>query len=131
MKRSAILAFTALLSACATTGASQPALHLAETAWTFVTIDGAAPVSARASLRFEGGRLSATAGCNGVGGNWRIEDGRLHGGPYASTMMFCDGVMEQERALAALLAEKPVVRRDGARLVLTSASHRAELRKAD
>lgn len=130
MKRPAIFIFTALLSACATPSASQP-LHLAETAWTFVTIDGAAPVSARASLRFEGERLNATAGCNGIGGNWRIEDGRLHGGPYASTMMFCDGVMEQERALAALLAEEPVVRRDGARLVLPSASHTAELRKTD
>ena len=29
-----------------------------------------------------------------------IEQGKLVGGPYMSTMMFCEGLMEQERALA-------------------------------
>ena len=130
MNRSAILVIAALLPACTTTAATPPAA-LDGTAWTFVSIDGAAPASSRAALRFEADRLSATAGCNGLGGTWRIENGRLHGGPYASTMMFCDGLMEQERALAALLAEKPLVRRDRDRLTLRSAGHSAELRRSE
>ena len=131
MKLTPILALFALLPACATTNAVSAPPQLAGTSWTFTTIDGARPASPRAALRFEGDRIAATAGCNGIGGNWRIENARLHGGPYVSTMMFCDGLMEQERALAALLEEKPAIRREGNRLTLTSAGHKAELLKAD
>lgn len=127
MKRAVILTLPILLSACATTTYASIPPQLAGTAWTFITIDGARPASSRASLRFEGNRVSATAGCNGLGGTWRIDKGQLIGGPYVSTMMFCDGLMEQERALAALLEEKPSVQRNGNRLTLTSAGHTAEL----
>lgn len=131
MKRAVILTLPILLSACATTTYASIPPQLAGTAWTFITIDGARPASSRASLRFEGNRVSAPAGCNGLGGTWRIDKGQLIGGPYVSTMMFCDGLMEQERALAALLEGKPAIHRDGSRLTLTSASHKAELIKTD
>ena len=130
MIRLVTLAALPLLAACATMGYAETP-QLAGTEWRFVAIDGQAPVSDRARMAFTAERISATAGCNGMGGTWTMEGERLVGGPYASTMMFCDGLMEQERAIGALLAEKPVVSVTGDRLTLNSASHKAELVRAD
>jgi len=115
----------ALLSACAT--ASPPAPGLADTAWRFVRIDGAAPVSERARLEFRADRVSATVGCNGLGGDWRIEGNLIITGPFMSTRMFCEGLMEQERALSDLLSASPNWRLTGSRLELEGAGHRAVL----
>ncbi|WP_324262534.1 META domain-containing protein [Altererythrobacter sp. H2] len=130
MIRLATLAALPLLAACASTGYAETP-QLAGTEWRFVAIDGQAPASDRARMAFTAERISATAGCNGMGGTWTIEGDRLMGGPYASTMMFCDGLMEQERAIGALLAEKPVLTVAGDRLTLSSDSHKAELVRAD
>lgn len=119
-----------LLAAC-TTMSSAGAPQLTGTEWRFVSIDGAAPVSDKAQLGFMADRISATAGCNGMGGNWSMDGDTLIGGPYASTMMFCEGLMEQERAIGQLLEEKPTVALAGNRLTLTSATHKAELVRAN
>lgn len=119
-----------LLAACTTmSGADAP--QLAGTEWRFVTIDGKAPVSDKARLGFMADRISASAGCNGMGGSWSMDGDTLVGGPYASTMMFCEGLMEQERAIGKLLEEKPTVALAGDRLTLTSATHKAELVRAN
>lgn len=135
MDRLALLPVLALLTACATTplpDRSGPAeADLAGTVWRFVEIDGAAPASPRAQLRFEAGRLSATVGCNGIGGDWTIDRGRIAGGPYVSTKMFCEGLMKQEAALAALLAEKPEADVAGKRLTLRGEAHSAVLVRAE
>ena len=115
----------ALLSACAT--ASPPTPGLANTAWRFERIDGAAPVSERAWLEFRADRISATVGCNGLGGDWRIDGNRIVTGPFMSTRMFCEGVMGQERAVSELLSASPGWRLAGSRLELKSAGHRAVL----
>lgn len=130
MTKLTLLAALPILAACATTGQAD-APRLQDTEWTFVSIDGQAPVSDRARMAFDRERISATVGCNGMGGDWRIEGDRLVGGPYASTMMFCDGLMEQERAVGDLLGEKPAVTLSGNRLTLSSANHRAELVRAN
>ena len=130
MTKLTLLAALPILAACATTGQADP-VRLQDTVWTFVSIDGQAPVSDRARMAFDRERISATVGCNGMGGDWRIEGDRLVGGPYASTMMFCDGLMEQERAVGDLLGENPVVTLSGNRMMLSSASHRAELVRAN
>lgn len=119
-----------LLAACASMGYAD-APQLAGTEWRFVTIDGTAPVSDKARLAFTADRISASAGCNGMGGSWSMDGAALVGGPYASTRMFCAGLMEQERAIGALLGEKPSVALAGDRLTLTSASHKAELVRAN
>ena len=103
---------------------------LAGTRWTLVSINGAAPKSERASLAFGSERLSMTAGCNGIGGNWSLVSGRLVGGPYVSTMMFCDGLMDQERALGALLEARPDIVLEGDRLIMRSAQYSAIFRRA-
>ncbi|MFN4113055.1 MAG: META domain-containing protein [Sphingomonadaceae bacterium] len=130
MIRLAILPALPLLAACAMMGNAETP-QLAGTEWRFVAIDGQAPVSDRARMGFTAKQISATAGCNGIGGTWKLEGERLVGGPYASTMMFCDGLMEQERAIGDLLAEQPMVSITSNRLTLTSASHKAELVRAD
>jgi len=113
-----------------TDGATAPQLVGSE--WRFSAINGSPPVRpGRATMAFTQDRLSATVGCNGMGGTWRLAGDRLVGGPYMSTKMFCDGVMEQEGAVAALLAAKPIVAVSGDRMTLTAPEHSAELRRAD
>lgn len=130
MFRLAILPALPLLAACAMMGNAETP-QLAGTEWRFVAIDGQSPVSDRARMGFTAKQISASVGCNGIGGTWKLEGERLVGGPYASTMMFCDGLMEQERAIGDLLAEQPVVSITSNRLTLTSANHKAELVRAD
>lgn len=129
MIRSLTLVAAALsLSACA--HASVPrhaALH--DTEWKIVRIDGKPPASPRAAIRFTRDRLSATVGCNGQGGKWVIEQGKLVGGPYMSTMMYCEGLMDQERALADLLGAKPTVDVTRGTLTLRSKTHVIEARR--
>ena len=129
MIRSLTLVAAALsLSACA--HASVPrhaALH--DTEWKVVRIDGKPPASPRAAIRFTRDRLSATVGCNGQGGTWVIEQGKLVGGPYMSTMMYCEGLMDQERALADLLGAKPTVDVTRGTLTLRSKTHVIEARR--
>lgn len=123
-----LLALT-LLAACATSPVAEE--QLGPSKWTIVTIDGSAPISPRAAVEFLPDRISATAGCNGLGGSWSTMDGRLVTGPFISTMMYCDGLMEQERALGALFESKPAFVLSGDRLVLEGGGHKAELRRAN
>jgi heat shock protein HslJ len=121
-----LLALT-LLAACATSPVAEEQLGPSE--WRIITIDAATPVSPRASVEFLPDRISATAGCNGLGGSWSTMDGHLITGPFMSTMMFCDGLMEQERALAGLFESKPAFVLNGDRLVLEGGGHKVELRR--
>lgn len=102
---------------------------LAGSRWTLERIDGETPaVPAKATLTFERGRLAASAGCNAIGGPWRVDGLRLIAGPLVQTEMYCEGpVGEQERALSALLAAGPVITREGGTLTLVSSGHHARL----
>ena len=115
------------LAACAAATAGGPSSSLAETRWRFTAIDGTAPVAVKPSLEFHTDRIGANVGCNGMGGDWRIERGRLIAGPFVSTQMWCDGVMEQERAVATLLAGGLELRVNGAHMTLTSGGHSEQL----
>ena len=126
--RIALALFLPLFSAaCAM--AQDSGSDLAGSQWTFEQIDGDAPSSpAGARLSFERERLAASAGCNSIGGPWRVDGLRLIAGPLVQTEMYCQGpVWEQERALSALLSAGPVVTREGDVLVLVSSGHRARL----
>jgi len=117
-----------LLSACAASSKGQT--KLANSSWRFVSIDGAAPVSDKAKLKFEKDRIGATVGCNGMGGPF--ESGRLIAGPLAQTQMYCEGeIWSQEKAIGALLAGAPELHIKTDRLVLKSSGHSAELARAD
>jgi len=110
------------------TAASAGGIGLAGTHWAVTAIDGQpASVPDRARLSFEDARLSASVGCNGMGGDYRIEAGRLVTGPLIGTRMFCEGtVWQQEQAVNALLAGAPEIRRVGDHLKLESGGHTLE-----
>lgn len=118
-----------MLAACATI-ANAPA-PLAGSKWTFVTIDGQKPVSGKAGLSIDADRIGANIGCNGMGGELRIEARRLITGPMMSTQMYCDGLMEQERAVADLLGGSPRYSLKSNRLFLQSDQHLAELKRVN
>ena len=128
-KRNALIALVTvalpLLAACTTAGAAPT--EIAGTTWSFVTIDGQKPVSSKAAITIQADSLSASAGCNGMGSNLAITPDRLMVGLIISTQMFCDGVMEQERAVGKLLGASPQYKVDGDTLTLTAPGHSATL----
>lgn len=130
MTKTALLLALPFLTACATVPASSSD-GLSDSSWRFTAIDGAAPVSDKAELEFLPERISATVGCNGMGGAWQAKDGKLITGPFMSTMMFCDGLMEQESAVSQTFEAQPSFSLTGERLVLTGGGHRLELKRAD
>jgi heat shock protein HslJ len=129
MNIKALILALPLLAACTTLPGAVP--DLSGTKWAFTVIDGARPVSTAATLSFESNQLSANVGCNGMGGEWRIEQDRIIADQLIGTQMYCEGLMEQESAVAALLGGKPRVTMAGDRLVLRSAAHSAELQRVE
>ena len=118
-----------LLCACAVKPSASH--QLAESEWAFVRIDDEPPASKTASLRFTQDALLASAGCNRMDGDWRIENGRLIAGPMEMTEIGClDATLfDQERALASLLVAAPQFELQEGRLILQSRGHSAELRR--
>lgn len=126
MRRTVALALLTL-AACAPAPKTAPN-RLVGSEWRFITIDGAAAVSDKASLQFREDAIGANVGCNGMGGDWHIKDGRLIAGPLVQTEMYCEGpVWGQEQAVSALLVAAPEIDFTDDRLVLKSSGHRAEL----
>jgi heat shock protein HslJ len=126
MKMSCALIGLILLAGCATghSRSTDASAALAGTRWTITSIDGQPPVAPdRARLVFEGARVSANVGCNGMGAEYRVEGGRLVVGPVVSTMMYCEGLMDQERAVSTLMAAAPEISRQGNALGLVSGGH--------
>lgn len=128
MTRSIALFALPLLAACTTV--PQASANLTGSRWTFVSIDGQRPVRDSAELTIAADRIGANVGCNGLGGDLKIEAGKLITGPMISTQMYCEGVMEQERSVAELLSASPAYFIEGNRLVIRSDKHVAELRRA-
>jgi len=124
VKLAAPVALSLALAACMTPATDVPSLE--GTSWRFTSIDGAAPVSPTTSLQF-GERLNANVGCNGMSGPWSMDEGHLTAGPLISTRKFCEGRMEQEAAVSALLSANPVVDLSGDTLTLTASGHSAKL----
>jgi heat shock protein HslJ len=99
--------------------------------WTLLAIDDADPVqTSKARMVLNEERLSATVGCNGMGGPWRIEENRLIAGPLDGTRKYCTGpVWKQEEALTALLVAAPTIAYDDGELVLRSSRHSARFER--
>lgn len=129
MKRIALaLPLAALCAGCVARPAAPE--RLSDSEWRFIEIDDSEPIRPDgARLVFGEEDISASVGCNTMGGEWRIEEGRLIAGPLAGTRMFCQGdIWEQEQAIAALLVAAPTLEwRDADRLILRSSGHSAEL----
>ncbi len=82
----------------------------------------------RISLRFEGGRIGISAGCNSIGGPYRIEDGRLLVAELSMTAMGCDAPRHaQDDWISTFIGSAPAISPDGQNLVLESGETRLEL----
>ncbi len=101
-----------------------PPEQLDGTAWRIVSIDGSEPVAGRdMGFRFEGGRISGSAGCNRLSGSFASDGTRLTVGQVAATRMACaPELMAQEARVQALLRQSLGVSFDGqGRMVLSGA----------
>lgn len=102
------------------------------TRWTPLTIDNRPLFQmARARVSFDRGSIAANVGCNGMGGPYRIERGRLYADNLIGTMMACQpAVMAQDRAFSELLRQGATIRMlSGEKLELRSRGHKAILTK--
>lgn len=103
-------------------GTVLPPASLDRTNWRIVSINGRDVVGDRpAMLRFAEGRVSGSAGCNQLSGNFLSDGNRLTVTQAVSTRMACDGpLMLQESALLALFRQSMAIRfaPDG-RMILT------------
>jgi heat shock protein HslJ len=75
----------------------------------------------RIRLSFTAGELTAAAGCNTMGGEYRLDDGVLVVSALRMTMIGCpDPLAKQDTWLSGLLESGPSVLIDGDELTLTS-----------
>jgi len=112
-----------LLAACSGSSSASP-----EGEWILVSYgDPASPTPAapdvETSIVFgEDGQVNGTAGCNGFGGDYSVNDDAITFGPLVSTLMFCEGPAgEQETATFAVFVDTAGFTVDGDTLTITSA----------
>lgn len=81
------------------------------------------------TLQFEeGGKANGQGGCNNFGTTYQVsKDGKLSFGQTVSTMMACDKGMDAEGAYFQALSEIQQFRRDGGKLILSSADGKTSL----
>ena len=112
----------AVLSGCGPS--SPPPFDGSEWLSTAVTEDGAdRPLvdGTRIRVSFTDGELAASAGCNTMGGAYRIEEGLLVVEGGAITEMGCDEERHaQDDWLFAFLGSQPAIAQEGDKLTLTS-----------
>jgi heat shock protein HslJ len=121
----ALIALPLLLSACAAANAgSGPSLDGRTFLSTDVTDGGKAhQLVARTRIRisFKAGQISLSAGCNTMGGTYKVLSDLLNVGDLATTEMGCDQPRTaQDEWLAGLITAGPTVRLDGNDLRLKS-----------
>lgn len=125
------LAWAFLLGACGGGGSAAPGpTGQSPEGRTFLStgVEGRALVAgSTVRLAFENGQVSANAGCNSMGGPYRIDGDRLVTDQLATTEMACEpALMEQDRWLADLLGGATIVL-DGDTLTLTKVAVRLTL----
>lgn len=99
-----------------------PPAQLDGTAWRILSIDGREPVAGRdMGFRFEGGRISGSAGCNRLNGSFTSDGTRLTIAQVAATRMACaPELMAQEARVLELFRQSLGLSFDArGRMVLT------------
>jgi heat shock protein HslJ len=108
-----LLAIASLATACFGGGVVPASLDGRTFLSTEVSQDGAPrPLvpGTRIRIAFSAGRISASAGCNLLGGSYRLDGDRLIVDSLATTDMGCDPARhEQDAWLAAVLGGRPLV----------------------
>lgn len=118
----------AALSACANfpavgASAGQQPPNLKGTAWVVGEINGQPLVEGSLpTLVFDEAALGGNGSCNTFGGDYTQDGDRLSVSALFSTMMYCEGVSEQEQAYLAALQAADSFRIEGGRLNILDAS---------
>jgi heat shock protein HslJ len=134
-KRVAVLRRSANCVSCNRPPPPLPAPSLAGKSWAILSLNGRAVSRAdKARITFTSDRLSATLGCNQMGGAYRIEkSSSLVARQMMSTLIGCPAPLDQEeQLLSALLSDTPVIERvsksgEGMRIRLSSGQNEALL----
>ncbi len=98
---------------------------LADTSWVLATLNGQAALSdTQVTIRFEGGRLSGTDGCNSYSTSYTADGVKLNiDKNVISTMMACaEPIMQQAGAYIAALTQAATYKVEGGQLALFDAS---------
>jgi len=74
------------------------------------------------------GKINGDAGCNRFLGEYSVDGSTIDIGPLASTLMFCEGVMDAERALLKALEKSASYTVKGERLTLFGPKGRATVK---
>jgi heat shock protein HslJ len=119
-----------MASGCAAASLSPAGREFLSTA----VVDGGAPFAlapgTRIRLTFEATNLGASAGCNIIGGTYKIDSGRLAYDGVAMTEMGCDQARDaQDQWLVAFLTSGPTVQLLGTDLTLDNG--RTQIRLVD
>jgi heat shock protein HslJ len=81
-------------------------------------VEGRTFVGEEVRIEFRNGEISAWAGCNTMGGDYRIDGDRLVVGELAMTQMACPDRPDRDEWLSSLLSASPEVGLDGDELTL-------------
>lgn len=98
-----------ILSACSGGASASPTGE-----WTLVSYgDASNPTSAlpdvETSINFnEDGTFGGSVGCNSLGADYKVDSDQITFGSIVSTMMFCEGISDQESAVLNILTDKMV-----------------------
>lgn len=99
-----------ILFACASSGAS----GTPKGEWTLVSYgDASDPTPAlpdvETSINFnEDGTFGGNVGCNSFGADYKVDGDQITFGSIVSTMMFCEGISDQESTVLGILTDKTV-----------------------
>jgi heat shock protein HslJ len=104
---------------------------LAGTNWHVEAVNGRpTPPDGQYYVRFDGDRISAKFGCNGMGGTYMENGGVVTVGPMMSTRMACPGpAMSFENEGGAILARPVTVTANGDRMTLGNNVGRIDLKR--
>ncbi len=115
--------FAIILAACAGGGTSASPTG----GWTLVSYgDTTNPTPALpdidTSINFnEDGKFGGSVGCNSFGTDYKVAGGQITFGSIVSTMMFCEGISDQETTVLGILTDKTASYQiDDNQLTLTS-----------
>jgi heat shock protein HslJ len=128
-----LLIFTLAMAAC-TAGNESASLIGAWKLTSYGPVASPKPAVAdtEAGLTFnQDGTITGNSGCNGFGGNYKVEDDKVTFDQITSTLMACDQArMEQESAVHQVLTGTVTYKIEGSTLTLTNNDMALVLTKA-